>query len=96
MDIKVERAFVEGANYFESYAREKLQKHLDMYPFVESIKVFVRGKNHPYKKVKLQARLKGKDIFVEGRGERHDIAVNVAAEKLRTQMEKYKTKHYNR
>jgi len=97
MDIKVERGeVIEGKNYFESYARESLQKYFSNYPFIESIKVFFRGKNHPYKKVKLQARLKGKDIFVEARGQRHDMAIDAAGVKLRSQMEKYKSKHYKK
>ena len=73
---------VKTKNYFENYAREHLKKYFLNYPFVESIKVFFRGKNHPYKKVKLQARLKGKDVFVEGTGPKHDVALDVASEKL--------------
>jgi len=96
MDIKVVRDEVEGKNYFESYARESLQKFFSNYPFIKSIKVFFRGKDHPYKKVKLQARLKGKDIFVEARGQRHDMAIDAAGAKLKSQMEKYKSKHYEK
>lgn len=96
MDIKVEKGLVEGANYFDTYARENLQKYFLNYPFVESIKVFFRGKKHPSKKVKLQARLKGKDVFVEGTGDRHDLALDAAAEKLKSQVEKYKSKHYKK
>ena len=79
MDIKVEKGLVEGNNYFDSYAREKLEKYFMNYPFIESIKVFFRGKKHPSKKVKLQARLKGKDVFVEGSGDRHDLALDADA-----------------
>lgn len=96
MDIKVERDAIEGKNYFESYARESLQKYFSNYPFIESINVFFRGKDHPYKKVKLKARLKGKDVFVEARGARHDLAIDAAGDKLRSQMEKYKSKHYKK
>ncbi len=96
MDIKIDREETEGANYFDSYARETLGKFFVKYPFIESIKVFFRGKDHPYKKVKLQARLKGKDVFVEARGDRHDIAIDAATSKLRSQVEKYKTKRYKK
>ena len=96
MDIKIEREAAEGSNYFDSYARETLGKFFVKYPFIESIKVFFRGKNHPYKKVKLQARLKGKDVFVEARGDRHDVAIDAATSKLRSQVEKYKTKRYKK
>ncbi len=96
MDIRVEQGLTEGANYFETYAKETLQKYFTNYPFVESIKVFFRGKKHPYKKVKLQARLKGKDVFVEATGPRHDIALDAATDKLRSQVEKYKSKRYKR
>jgi len=94
MDIKVVRDEISGTNYFESYAREQLQKYFRKYPFIESIKVFFRGKNHPYKKVKLQVAMKGKQLFVEARGDRHDLAIDAAGQKLYTQMEKYKGKLY--
>lgn len=96
MDIKIVREETEGKNYFESYARESLAKFFTKYPFIESIKVFFRGNKHPYKKVKLQVRLKGKDVFVEARGDRHDLAIDAASHKLRTQVEKYKTKRYKK
>lgn len=96
MDIRVEQGLTEGANWHESYARESLQKYFTNYPFIESIKVFFRGKSHPYKKVKLQARLKGKDVFVEATGLRHDIALDNATAKLRSVVEKYKSKRYKR
>ncbi len=96
MDIRVEQGSIDGTNYIEKYARESLQKYFTNYPFVESIKVFFRGKKHPYKKVKIQARLKGKDVFVEGTGARHELALDAATVKLRTQVEKYKSKRYNK
>jgi len=85
MDITVAKDQLESGNYFERHARVK-----------ESIKVFFRGKDHKYKKVKLKARLKGKDIFVEARGDKHDTALDNAADKLYTLVEKYKSKHYKR
>ena len=96
MDIRVEREIIEGSNYFESYAREQLQKYFLNYPFVESIKVFFRGSKYPIKKIKLQARLKGKDVFVEASAPKHDMALDLAAEKLKTQVEKYKSKRYKK
>lgn len=96
MDIKVVRDEIEGKNYFETYAREQLQKYFKKYPFIESIKVFFRGKDHPYKKVKLHVNMKGKEIFVEARGDRHDLAIDAAGQKLYNQMEKYKGKLYNK
>ncbi len=94
MDIRVEKELLEGRNYFENYARVNLQKYFQNYPFVESIKVFFRGEKHPSKKIKLQARLKGKDVFVEASAAKHDIALDLAAEKLKKQVEKYKSKRY--
>lgn len=96
MDIRVEKDRIEGTNYFDNYAREQLQKYFVNYPFIESVKVFFRGSKHPTKKVKLQARLKGKDVFVEASGPKHDVALDKAVEKLRTQVEKYKSKRYKR
>lgn len=96
MDIKVVKDEIEGKNYFESYARENLQKYFRKYPFIESIKVFFRGNKHPTKKVKLQVIMKGKELFVEARGDRHDLAIDAASQKLNTQIEKYKSKLYNK
>lgn len=96
MDIKVERNVTEGKNYFETYARENLQKYFSHYPFIESIKVFFRGSKHPSKKIKLQARMKGKDVFVEASGARHDLAIDAAGDKLRHQLEKHKSKLYRK
>ena len=96
MDIKIERGLIESNNYFENYANKNLQKFFSHYPFLESIKVFFRGDKHPTKKVKLHARPKGKDVFVEASGPKHDIALDNAAVKLRAQAEKYKSKHYKR
>ncbi len=96
MDIRVEQGLTEGSNWHETYARQSLQKYFTKYPFIESIKVFFRGKAHPYKKVKLQARLKGKDVFVEATGLRHDIALDNATSKLRSVVEKYKSKRYKK
>jgi len=96
MDIKVVRDETEGKNYFESYARENLQKYFRKYPFIESINVFFRGDKHPTKKVKLQVIMKGKELFVEANGDRHDLAIDAASSKLHTQIEKYKAKLYNK
>lgn len=94
MDIKVERDELDGVNYFDKYAREQLDKYFSSYPFIESAKVFFRGEKHPVKKVKLHLRLKGKDVYAEAEGDRHDIALDNAVDKLRTQIEKYKSKRY--
>jgi len=96
MDIRVEKNFEQGPNAKENYVRQYLNKYFLKYPFLESINVFFRGDKHPTKKIKLQARLKGKDVFVEASGARHEIALDVASEKLRIIVEKYKTKHYKR
>jgi len=96
MDIKIDREYREGKNYFEDYAQKQLHKYFTIYPFLESIKVFFRGDKHPTKKVKIHARLKGKDVFVEASGAKHDIALDNASVKFKTQAEKYKTKHYKR
>jgi len=96
MDITIRRELKESENYFENYANSTLHKFFNNYPFLESIKVFFRGDKHPTKKVKIHARLKGKDVFVEASGPKHDIALDNAAIKLRSQAEKYKTKHYKK
>lgn len=96
MDIKIERGMTEGKNYFESYALEIFDKYFNHYPFFQSVNIFFRGEKHPTKKVKLHARFKGKDVFVEASGKKFDMALDLAVVKLKTQIDKYKTKHYTR
>ncbi len=96
MDIKVDRGTLEANSYNEQYAQEQLKKYFETYPFITSAKVFFRGDKHPTKKVKINVRLKGKDVFAEGEGLFHDAALDQAVQKLKTQMEKYKSKHYKR
>ena len=96
MDIKVEKGNIEGRNYFDAYSREALKKFFDQYDFIKSINVFFRGKKHVMKKVKLKARFKGKEIFVECSGDRYQTALDGAINKLKTQIDKYKTRHYKR
>jgi len=97
MDIKLERGDTTlGQSYNEQYARQQLNKYFASYPFIKSAKVFFRGDKHPSQKVKIQIRLKGKDVYAEGTGIGHDSALDDAMTKLRPQMEKYKTKHYRR
>ena len=95
MDIKVERESHDGNNYLENYASDELQKYFDKYPFIESVKVFFRGDKHPSKKVKVQMRLKGKDIYSEGKGKIHRDALDKAIDRIKTQIEKYKSKRYH-
>lgn len=96
MDIKIDRDTVDvGQSYNEKYANEQLQKYFSSYPFINSAKVFFRGDKHPTQKVKIHLRLKGKDIYAEGGGVGHDAALDVAILKLKPQMEKYKSQHYN-
>ncbi len=96
MDIKVDRDMTEGTTYNEQHAQDILAKYFDTYPFVSSAKIYFRGDKHPTKKVKVQLRLKGKDVFAEAEGKYHDIALENAVQKLRPQVEKYKSKHYKR
>lgn len=86
----------DGGNYFEAYAKTQLSKYFESYPFIESVKVFFRAKKHDTKKVKLHMRLKGKDIFAEASGPKHDIALDNAIDKIHSQIEKYKSKRYKK
>jgi len=96
MDIKIGKEFTGEKNFFESYAKTHLTNYFEKYSFIQSIKVFFRGKKHPTKKVKLQARFKGKDVFVEASGVQYDEAFDRAVIKLKTHIEKYKTKRYRK
>jgi len=91
MDIKIDRDFTAGTNSFEEHAQDRCQKYFDNYPFVQSIQIFLRGDKHPTKKVKLQVRLKGKDIFASAEGQHHHDAFDNALSKLKSQLVKYKT-----
>jgi len=95
MDIKIIRDYKSSPNSFEEHAQERCQKYFDNYPFMQSIQVFLRGDKHPTKKVKLQVRLKGKDIFASAEGSHHHDAFDNALAKLKKQLSKYKTFRYN-
>jgi len=96
MDIKIDRGTAMAHTYNEQYAMDLLDKYFSIYPFVTSAKIFFRGDKHPTKKVKIQLRLKGKDIFAKAEGKYHDSALENAIQKLRKQIEKYKSQHYAR
>ena len=85
-----------ASTYNEQYAQDQLKKYFESYPFINSAKVYFRGDKHPTKKVKINLRLKGKDVFAEGEGAHHDSAFDDAIQKLRSQMAKYKSKRYKR
>jgi Ribosome-associated protein Y (PSrp-1) len=93
MDIKIDRTSELSNSYNEEYASNTLRKYFDNYSFISSAKIFFRGDKHPTKKVKIQMRLKGKDIFAEGSAQYHDAAFDEAVSKLRSQVQKYKSKH---
>jgi len=95
MDIKIDRDYTEGNNDFENYANEKLEKYFETYPFVQNVQVYLRGSKHPTKKVKLNARVKGKDIFAEAKGTFHHDALDNALVKLQAQLSKHKSKRYS-
>jgi len=94
MDIKIIRDFTPSPNSFEEYAQDRCKKYFDKYPFVQSIQIFLRGQKHPTKKVKMQVRLKGKDIFASANGTQHHDAFDNALSKLTKQLAKYKTLRY--
>lgn len=96
MDLKVKKGLNENRNYLESYANDELAKYLEKYSFINNIRVFFRGKKHPSKKVKLQARFKGKDVFVEATGKNYGEAFDNALIKLKAHIDKYKTHRYRR
>ncbi len=94
MDIKIERNYESSENDFVAYAKTKLNKYFENYPFVQSIQLYLRGKKHPTKKVKLNVRIKGKHIFAEAKGLKHHDALENALGKLEHQLKKHKSKIY--
>ena len=96
MDIRIDRGSEVLSSYNEQYAYSLLKKYFSSYPFITSARVFFRGDKHPTKKVKVQLRLKGKDVFAEAEGKHHDAALDNVLHKLKAQMEKYKSKRYKK
>lgn len=94
MDIKIIRDYTTSPNSFEEYAQERFQTYFDKYAFIQSVQIYLRGDKHPTKKVKLQVRLKGKDIFASAEGSFHHDAFDNALNKLKKQLVKYKTYRY--
>lgn len=96
MDIKLDRDLIHDPNHpFEVYASEKLEPFFNNYRFLQTVNIYLRGQKHPYKKVKISVKLKGKEVFTEARGEQHHDAFDAALQKLKGQLEKYKSKRYN-
>ena len=96
MDIIIDRETTEMNTNFGSLALKKTQKYFSKYPFLENISIFLRGAKHPTKKVKLNAHLKGKEIYAEASGTFHEDAFDNAIQKLVVQLDKYKTTRYKK
>lgn len=96
MDIVIDRTTKESNSNFGKLAIEKLEKYFDKYPFLETVKIYLRGSKHPTKKVKLAVHLKGKEIFSEASGTFHEDAFENALNKLSSQLSKYKTARYSK
>ncbi len=95
MDIRLERGLPESNSYLENYSRKSLDKFFNQFDFLQSVNIFFRGSKHPIKKVKIKARLKGKEVFVESSAEKYPTAIDGAIQKLKTQISKYKSQHYS-
>lgn len=94
MDIRIEKDHFNEESVFDTYAKEKLDGFFEKYPFVQSVQLYLRGAKHPTKKVKMKLRVKGKDIFADAKGTTHHDALENVLLKLRSQMQKHKTKRY--
>lgn len=96
MDIIIDRETKELNTNFGALAIEKFDKYFAKYPFLEKVSIFLRGTKHPTKKVKLNAHVKGKDIYAEASGTFHEDAFENAIQKLVVQLDKYKTTRYKK
>lgn len=96
MDIVMTREDSNTNTFFGLLAKDKLQKYFDKYPFLHRVNIYLRGKAHPTKKVKLSTLINGKEIFVKATGNYHEDAFRNAIAKLDTQLLKYKTVKYNK
>ncbi len=95
MDIRIDRDYnAESTNPFEAYAKGRLKRYFEHYNFLQYVQIYLRGQKHAYRKVKLHVRVKGKDVFTEGRGGQHHDAFDEALQKMKVQLEKYKSKRY--
>jgi len=96
MDIIIDRETKELNTSFGNLAIEKIGKYFNKYPFLEKVSIFLRGTKHPTKKVKINAHVKGKDIYAEASGTFHEDAFENAMQKLGVQLAKHKTTRYKK
>jgi len=94
MDIKIHREKKIALHPFELFANQKLQSCFVAFPFLYSVQIYLRGNKHLTKKVKLQARVKGKNIFASAEGPNHHDAFEKAYIKLFNQCQRFKTEKY--
>lgn len=90
MNIVLTRDSSNADTFFGLLAKDKLQKYFDKYPYLNRVNIYLRGKSHPTKKVKLTTLIDGKEIFVKASGTYHEDAFRNAVTKLDTQLIKLK------
>ena len=95
MDIKIEAPQHGSQEQTQEFYSQKLTQKLGMYDFIKSIDVKIKTENNE-KIVSLQLKPeKGKMIFASANDLNENHAFNHALKSIKTQIEKYKDKHYH-
>lgn len=96
MDIKIEAPGHKSQGLLKEHYERRLTKKYGNYNFIKSIDVKITSKEEEMTTVSLQLKPeKGTLLYVSGRSERENIALNSAIRKMNVLIEKYKEKHYH-
>jgi len=97
MDIKIEAPRHENQEKLISFYTKRLENKFGQYSFIHSIDVKIKMIDHAVFFVALQLRpeRQGRTLFVSGKGNTENIALNNAIRKMHIQIQKYKQKHYH-
>ena len=98
MKINIESTDFRNYASLESYANQRLIKSLGKFPFVTAAHVYFKDKQgeRNEKQAKIQLHVKNDVLFANALGNRFDAALDNAINKLKRQIQKYKTKKFRK
>jgi integrase/recombinase XerC len=98
MKVHIESMDYKNFSSLESYATQKLSKSLGQFSFITSAHVYFKEDQDGQhsKRAKVQLNVKNDVLFAELLADRFDAALDNTIQKLKRQIQKYKTKKFAR
>ena len=96
MKVHIESMDHRNFSSLENYTNQKLSKSLGQFPFITSAHVYFKKDkgSAESKRAKVQLNVKNDTLFADAISQRFDSALDEAVQKLKRQVEKYKTKKF--